>query len=62
MELRIAKPGRRRMKRGVGEIKFRRTGERLDVETGDFCCDREVVDEVEVLDAHFASRSSSSRS
>jgi len=62
VELRVAEPGRGGVECGVGEVEFRGANQRADAEAGDFRCDRQVVDEVEVLDAHFASRSSSSRS
>ena len=48
--------------RGGGEIEFGHRFEGRDGEAGDLGSDRHVVDEVEVLDRHLASRSSGSRS
>jgi hypothetical protein len=45
------------MECGVGEIELRDLCDGLLVEAGDLGGDREIVDELEVLGAHFARRS-----
>ena len=59
-ELDVAEPGSRRVQCRVREVETRGAHQGGGIDAGHLCGYRDIVDQVDVVDVHFASRSSSS--